>query len=180
MQQQLAKLQVALEQTHADFNGLGESRARAELDADAAKQRYNEIKNVSEKLQKRLEENETELNSLQGTLRQVQQSTKPNPSVGLVQDNRMNQSEDNNISSSWYDTACSRKGTRFDCKPLGYALYRRKTDSIIVASTLRGNVSMVVMFAIGGKIQRGDKGRDNGNPKGDLQSGGSRLGLGER
>lgn len=71
MQQQLAKLQVALEQTHADFNGLGESRARAELDADAAKQRYNEIKSVSDKLQKRLEENETELNSLQGTLRQV-------------------------------------------------------------------------------------------------------------
>lgn len=90
MQQQLAKLQVALEQTHADFNGLGESRARAELDADTAKQRYNELKNVSDKLQKRLEENETELNSLQGTLRQVQQSAMPNLSAGVARHKRSN------------------------------------------------------------------------------------------
>ncbi|CAN0316590.1 unnamed protein product, partial [Ectocarpus sp. 4 AP-2014] len=71
MQQQLAKLQVALEQTHADFNGLGEGRARAELDADAAKQRYFELKGVGDALSKRLIKNESELNSLQDTLRQV-------------------------------------------------------------------------------------------------------------
>lgn len=73
MQQQLAKLQVALEQTHADFNGLGEGRARAELDADAAKRRYTELKGVGDALSKRLFKNEAELNSLQDTLRQVQQ-----------------------------------------------------------------------------------------------------------
>ncbi|CAM9386456.1 unnamed protein product [Ascophyllum nodosum] len=72
MQQQLARLQVSLEQTHADFNGLGESRARAELDADAAKRRYNELKSISDALQKRLVKNEAELNSLQETLRQVE------------------------------------------------------------------------------------------------------------
>ncbi|CBJ31769.1 conserved unknown protein [Ectocarpus siliculosus] len=72
MQQQLAKLQVALEQTHADFNGLGEGRARAELDADAAKQRYFELKGVGDALSKRLIKNESELNSLQDTLRQVE------------------------------------------------------------------------------------------------------------
>lgn len=71
MQQQLARLQVALEQTHADFNGLGESRARAELDADAAKRRYAELKGVGDALQKRLVKNESELNALQDTLRQV-------------------------------------------------------------------------------------------------------------
>ncbi len=71
MQQQLAKLQVALEQTHADFNGLGEGRARAELDADAAKRRYSELKDVGDALSKRLLKNEAELNSLQDTLRQV-------------------------------------------------------------------------------------------------------------
>lgn len=71
MQQQLAKLQVALEQTHADFNGLGEGRARAELDADAAKRRYSELKDVGDALSKRLIKNEAELNSLQDTLRQV-------------------------------------------------------------------------------------------------------------
>lgn len=71
MQQQLAKLQVALEQTHADFNGLGEGRARAELDADAAKRRYAELKGVGDALSKRLIKNEAELNSLQDTLRQV-------------------------------------------------------------------------------------------------------------
>ncbi|CAN0190282.1 unnamed protein product [Pylaiella littoralis] len=72
MQQQLAKLQVALEQTHADFNGLGEGRARAELDADAAKRRYTELKGVGDALSKRLFKNEAELNSLQDTLRQVE------------------------------------------------------------------------------------------------------------
>eukprot|EP00752_Nemacystus_decipiens_P014632 g13029.t2 len=72
MQQQLAKLQVALEQTHADFNGLGEGRARAELDADAAKRRYSELKGVGDALSKRLVKNEAELNSLQDTLRQVE------------------------------------------------------------------------------------------------------------
>lgn len=71
MQQQLAKLQVALEQTHADFNGLGEGRARAELEADAAKRRYSELKGVGDALSKRLLKNEAELNSLQDTLRQV-------------------------------------------------------------------------------------------------------------
>lgn len=71
MQQQLARLQVALEQTHADFNGLGESRARAELEADAAKQRHAELKEVSHALSKRLIKNESELNALQDTLRQV-------------------------------------------------------------------------------------------------------------
>lgn len=77
MQQQLAKLQVALEQTHADFNGLGEGRARAELDADAAKRRYTELKGVGDALSKRLTKNEAELNSLQDTLRQV-------PSFGVL------------------------------------------------------------------------------------------------
>lgn len=71
MQQQLARLQVALEQTHADFNGLGEGRARAELDADAARRRYAELKGVSDALSKRLVKNEGELNALQDTLRQV-------------------------------------------------------------------------------------------------------------
>lgn len=74
MQQQLARLQVALEQTHADFNGLGEGRARAELDADSAKRRYTELKENSEALSKRLVKNEVELNALQETLRQVSQS----------------------------------------------------------------------------------------------------------
>ncbi|CAM9144616.1 unnamed protein product, partial [Hapterophycus canaliculatus] len=72
MQQQLAKLQVTLEQTHADFNGLGEGRARAELESDAAKRRYSELKGVGDALSKRLLKNETELNSLQETLRQVE------------------------------------------------------------------------------------------------------------
>lgn len=71
MQQQLARLQVALEQTHADFNGLGEGRARAELDADSAKQRYAELKGVGDALSKRVVKNESELNALQETLRQV-------------------------------------------------------------------------------------------------------------
>lgn len=74
MQQQLARLQVALEQTHADFHGLGEGRARAELDADAAKNRYGELKGVGDALAKRLTKNESELNALQDTLRQVCQS----------------------------------------------------------------------------------------------------------
>lgn len=74
MQQQLARLQVALEQTHADFNGLGEGRARAELDADSAKRRYTELRENSEALSKRLVKNEAELNALQETLRQVSQS----------------------------------------------------------------------------------------------------------
>ncbi|CAM9746251.1 unnamed protein product [Scytosiphon promiscuus] len=72
MQQQLAKLQVALEQTHADFNGLGEGRARAELESDAAKRRYSELKGVGDALSKRLLKNEADLNSLQDTLRQVE------------------------------------------------------------------------------------------------------------
>lgn len=71
MQQQLARLQVALEQTHADFNGLGEGRARAELDTDSAKGRYTELKETGEALQKRLVKNESEFNALQETLRQV-------------------------------------------------------------------------------------------------------------
>lgn len=71
MQQQLARLQVALEQTHADFNRLGEGRARTELDAESAKRRYLELKEAGEAVSKRLATNETELNALQDTLRQV-------------------------------------------------------------------------------------------------------------
>lgn len=71
MQQQLARLQVALEQTHADFNGLGEGRARAELDADSAKGRHAELKEAGEALRKRLVKNDSEFNALQETLRQV-------------------------------------------------------------------------------------------------------------
>lgn len=72
MQQQLARLQVALEQTHADFNRLGEGRARTELDAESAKRRCLELKETGEAVSKRLATNETELNALQDTLRQVE------------------------------------------------------------------------------------------------------------
>ncbi|CAM9148875.1 unnamed protein product, partial [Choristocarpus tenellus] len=72
MQQQLAKLQVALEQTHANFNELGENRAKADLDVDTAKQRYQDLKAAKDELSKRLVKNEVELNALQETLRQVE------------------------------------------------------------------------------------------------------------
>lgn len=84
MQQQLARLQVGLEQTHADFNGLGESRARGELDADSAKRRYAELKSVGDALSKRLLKNEAELNALQDTLRQVRFSQKYTDNVGYL------------------------------------------------------------------------------------------------
>lgn len=71
MQQQLARLQVSLEQSHADFNVLGEDRARTELDADTAKRRHAELKEASEAASKRVAKNESELNALQDTLLQV-------------------------------------------------------------------------------------------------------------
>ena len=111
MQQQLARLQVSLEQTHADFNGLGESRARAELDADAAKRRYNELKSISDALQKRLVKNEAELNSLQETLRQVR-TAKPQGLFGgelkkmrLVQKREMARKRSNHTGRRYYYTS---------------------------------------------------------------------------
>ncbi|CAM9167860.1 unnamed protein product [Chrysoparadoxa australica] len=72
LQQQLARLQVAIEQMHEGFGVHVEGRAKAELELDNAKESYQLTKQSKEAAQKLLKKNQAELNAIQETLRQVE------------------------------------------------------------------------------------------------------------
>eukprot|EP00611_Tribonema_gayanum_P002483 TRINITY_DN11854_c0_g1_i1.p1 TRINITY_DN11854_c0_g1~~TRINITY_DN11854_c0_g1_i1.p1 ORF type:complete len:974 (+),score=491.39 TRINITY_DN11854_c0_g1_i1:44-2965(+) len=73
LQQQLARLQVSLEQTHEAYSTTAEARAKSELDLDQTKEEYARRKQATEDLAQAHAKNMAELNALQDTLRQVEQ-----------------------------------------------------------------------------------------------------------
>eukprot|EP00953_Heterococcus_sp_UTEX-ZZ885_P019006 10618-Heterococcus_DN1.PRE.1 len=68
MQQQLARLQVSLEQTHNSYGQRSENRAKAELDLDTARETFAERKQATDELTRVHKKNRAELNALQETL----------------------------------------------------------------------------------------------------------------
>jgi len=72
MQQQLARLQMGLEQTHAQFNTLQDDRVQAEKNLEKAKQDYNHKKSMFEEHEKQLLKNQGELNAINETIHQVE------------------------------------------------------------------------------------------------------------
>lgn len=84
MQQQLARLQVNLEQTHNIFNEKAETRAKSELDLDQVRQLFATKKQELEDITRVHKKNRSELNALQETLRQVEQYNEEMKSEILV------------------------------------------------------------------------------------------------
>jgi len=72
MQQQLARLQMGLEQTHAQFNTLQEQRRQAEESLVKAKADYSAKKQALDDHNKLLLKNQSELNSINETINQVE------------------------------------------------------------------------------------------------------------
>ncbi|CAM9701984.1 unnamed protein product, partial [Phaeothamnion confervicola] len=72
VQQQLARLQLALEQAHARAGGLADDRARCERELGAAKELFQGRRGEAEELERQRAKSRAELNALRETLRHVE------------------------------------------------------------------------------------------------------------